>query len=274
MAEDTRPDPDQLLRQIAKSDRGRLTVFLGPAAGVGKTYAMLLAARERQAEGLEVVIGWVETHGRKETEALVEGLERQPAREVEYQARTLREMDLEALLARRPRLALVDELAHTNAPGSRHTRRFQDVEELLAAGIDVYTTVNIQHLESLNDVVAQITGVIVRETIPDSLLAAADEVRLIDLSPDQLIQRLQEGKVYVPEQAQRALHNFFRPGNLNALRELALRQTAETVDAQLADYMRAHQIAGPWPVKERVLVCVGRRNPSTPQVSSAVRMGS
>ena len=257
MAEDTRPDPEKLLRQIEKSRRGRLTVFLGPAAGVGKTYAMLLAARERQAEGMVVVIGWVETHGRQETEALLAGLDRLPPVESERQGTRLREMDLEGLLARPPQLALVDELAHTNVPGSRHSRRFQDVEELLDAGIDVYTTVNIQHLESLNDVVAQITGVKVRETIPDSILADAAEVRLIDLSPDQLIQRLQEGKVYVPEQAQRALRSFFRVGNLNALRELALRQTAETVDAQLTDYMQEHQIAGPWPVKERVMVCVG-----------------
>jgi two-component system sensor histidine kinase KdpD len=274
MSEDKRPDPEKLLQQIEKARRGRLTVFLGPAAGVGKTYAMLLAARERQSDGQDVVIGWVETHGRRETEALLEGLEHLPPREVEYQGGKLREMDLEALLARRPGLALVDELAHSNAPGSRHTRRYQDVEELLDAGIDVFTTVNIQHLESLNDVVAQITGVVVRETIPDSILAAADEVRLIDLSPDQLIQRLQEGKVYVPEQAQRALQNFFRPGNLNALRELALRETAETVDAQLADYMHDHDIQGPWPVKERVLVCVGPSPFSADLIRAGKRMAT
>ncbi|HEY3397865.1 MAG TPA: sensor histidine kinase KdpD [Armatimonadota bacterium] len=269
MAEDKRPDPEKLLQQIQKSARGRLTVFLGPAAGVGKTYAMLLAAREAQGEGREVVLGWVETHGRPETEALLGGLEQFPPREVEYQGTRLREMDLLGLLARHPQLALVDELAHTNAPGSVHAKRYQDVEDLLAAGTDVFTTVNIQHLESLNDVVAQITGVVVRETVPDRVVGVADEVRLIDLSPDQLIQRLQEGKVYIPAQAQRALHSFFRPGNLNALRELALRHTAETVDAQLGDYMREHGIEGPWPVKERVLVCVG----PSPFSADLVRMG-
>ena len=274
MAEDQRPDPDRLLEHIEKAQRGRLTVFLGPAAGVGKTYGMLLAARERQSEGQDVVIGWVDTHGRRETEALLEGLERLPAREVEYQGARLQEMDLEGLLERHPQLALVDELAHTNAPGSRHTKRYQDVEELLAAGVDVFTTVNIQHLESLNDVVAQITGVVVRETLPDSVLRSAEEIRLVDLSPDQLIQRLQEGKVYVPEQAQRALHNFFRPGNLNALRELALRETAEAVDAQLAGYMRDHAIGGPWPVKERVMVCVGPSPLSANLVRAAHRMAS
>jgi two-component system sensor histidine kinase KdpD len=274
MSEDKRPDPEKLLQQIEKARRGRLTVFLGPAAGVGKTYAMLLAARERQSDGQDVVIGWVETHGRRETDALLEGLEHLPPLEIEYQGGKLREMDLEALLARRPGLALVDELAHTNVPGSRHTRRYQDVEELLGAGIDVFTTVNIQHLESLNDVVAQITGVVVRETVPDSILAGADEVRLIDLSPDQLIQRLQEGKVYMPEQAQRALQNFFRPGNLNALRELALRETAETVDAQLSDYMHEHDIRGPWPVKERVLVCVGPSPFSADLIRAGKRMAT
>ena len=254
MVEDKRADPDAILASIKADGRGALTVFLGAAAGVGKTYAMLEQARERLEEGVDVVIGWVETHGRAETEALLQGLPVMPPRRLEYQGRTFAEMDLDALLARKPRIALVDELAHTNIPGSRHTKRYQDVEELLAAGIDVYTTLNIQHLESLNDVIAQITGIKVRETVPDSILEKA-EIQLVDISPEELMQRFKDGKVYVPEKAAEALRKFFRPGNINALRELALRQTAQRIDRQLETYMQAHAISGPWSAGERVMVC-------------------
>ena len=223
---DQRPSPEALLEAAGRESRGRLKVFLGAAPGVGKTYEMLLAAQARRREGADVVVGVVETHGRAETRALLEGLEAVPRRRTDYQGFTLEEMDLDAILARRPRLALVDELAHTNAPGGRHPKRYQDVEELLAAGIDVHTTLNIQHLESLNDVVAQITRIRVHETVPDSVLDRADDIEVVDLAPDDLIQRLKEGKVYVPAVAQRALDHYFSPGNLTALRELALRRTA------------------------------------------------
>jgi len=256
---DDRPSPEALLAEAQREGRGRLKIFLGAAPGVGKTYAMLEAAHERRREGIDVVAGVVETHGRAETERLVKGLELLPPRQVEYRGHSLKEMDLDGLLKRRPAVALVDELAHTNAPGSRHVKRWQDVEELVNAGIDVYATLNIQHLESLNDVVEQISGVKVRETLPDSVLAKADEIELVDLPPQDLIKRLHEGKVYVPEQARRAIHNFFSPGNLTALREMALRHTAERVDAQMVDYMRAHAIPGPWPTRERVLVCIDER---------------
>jgi len=236
--------------------RGRLTVYLGAAPGVGKTYAMLQAAQQRRREGSDVVVAVVETHGRAETAALLDGLEVFPRRQVEYRGHMLEEMDLDGILARRPALAIVDELAHTNAPGSRHPKRAGDVDEMLAAGIDVYTTVNIQHLESLNDVVAQITGVRVRETIPDAVIDRADEVKLIDLSPEELLQRLREGKVYMPAQAEQAVRNYFRPSNLTALRELALRETAEHVDDQMRAYMRALAVEGPWPVAERFMVAV------------------
>ena len=255
-----RPRPDALLEQATaeerRKQRGKLRIFLGFAAGVGKTYAMLEAAHEQLAHGRDVVAAYAETHGRRETEALLTGLPLIPRKRLEYHGVTLEETDLDAVLARRPQLALVDELAHTNAPGSRHTKRCQDVDELLAAGIDVYTTLNIQHLESLNDVVAQITGVTVRETVPDRILEDADEIDVVDLPPDELIQRLAEGKVYVPEQASRAVEKFFRPGNLNALREIALRYVAGRVDRQMRTYMGAHAIAGPWPAAERVLVCL------------------
>jgi two-component system sensor histidine kinase KdpD len=251
-----RPSPEALLEAAAREERSRLKVFVGAAPGVGKTYAMLEAARERQREGIDVVIGVVETHGRAETEALLEGLEVIPRRAVRYRDQTLHEMDLDAILAHGPQLAVVDELAHTNAPGGRHPKRYQDVVELLDAGIDVYTTVNVQHLESLNDVVAQITGVRVRETVPDSVLDRADEIKLIDLSPEELIQRLHDGKVYLPEQAERAIRHYFRPGNLTALRELALRETAEHVDEEMQTFMRAHGVPGPWAVAERVMVAV------------------
>jgi two-component system, OmpR family, sensor histidine kinase KdpD len=253
---DSRPSPEALLQQAAMESRGRLKVFLGAAPGVGKTFEMLTTAQAKHREGLDVVVGVVETHGRKETEALLSGLEVIPRRLVEYKGHHLREMDIDAILARRPKLALVDELAHTNAAGSRHPKRYLDVEELLAAGIDVYATLNIQHVESLNDVVAKITGVRVRETVPDSVIDRADEVELVDLTPEDLAQRLQEGKVYLPQQAERAIRNYFKPGNLTALRELALRRTAQRVDEQMVDYMRAHAISGPWAAGERVLVGV------------------
>ncbi len=258
-----RPSPEALLAAAEREGRGRLKIFLGAAPGVGKTYEMLRQAQKRRQEGVDVLIGLVETHSRKETEGLVEGLELIQRRTVEYKNRTLYEMDLDAILARRPKLVLVDELAHTNAPGSRHAKRYLDVEELLAAGIDVYTTVNIQHVESLNDVVAQITRIRVRETVPDMILDRADEIEVIDLTPEDLIERLKEGKVYVRDQAQRALRHYFSPGNLTALRELALRLTAERVDEQMLSYMQEHAISGPWAASERVLVCISEL-PNTP----------
>ncbi len=255
-ADENRPSPEALLAEARREGRGRLKVFLGAAPGVGKTYAMLETAHEHRREGADIVIGLVETHGRRETERLVHGLETVPRRDVEYRGRLFHEMDLDRLLERRPKIVLVDELAHTNIPGSRHVKRWQDVEELLAADIDVYTTLNIQHIESLNDVIEQIAYIKVRETVPDSVLAMADEIELIDLPPQDLIKRLQEGKVYLPEQARRAVGHFFSPGTLTALREMALRHAAERVDRQMVDYMRAHAIAGPWPARERVLVCL------------------
>lgn len=253
---EARPSPDALLDAAKQEARGQLKIFLGAAPGVGKTYEMLLAAQARRRDGLDVVIGVVETHGRRETEALLDGLEVVPRRDVEYKGHRLLEMDIDAILKRRPRLVLVDELAHTNAPGSRHPKRYLDVEELIAAGIDVFTTLNIQHVESLNDVVARITRIRVRETVPDRVLDQADEIELVDLTPEDLIQRLREGKVYVPQQAERAVRHYFQPGNLTALRELALRRTAQRVDQQLLTHMQAHAIAGPWPAGDRVLVCV------------------
>ncbi|MGO4714254.1 DUF4118 domain-containing protein [Bradyrhizobium sp. 2TAF24] len=253
-----RPSPDALLEAARREDqhRGRLKIFLGAAPGVGKTYEMLQSAHARKRAGADVVIGVVETHGRLETQALLEGLEVLPRRQIEYRGQVIEEMDLDGLLARHPQIAIVDELAHTNAAGSRHPKRYLDVEELLANGIDVYSAVNIQHIESLNDVVAQITRVRVRETVPDSIFDLADAVELIDLTPDDLIQRLKEGKVYVPKQAERALEHYFSPGNLTALRELALRRTAERVDEQLLTHMQANAIPGPWAAGERILVCL------------------
>ena len=253
---DQRPSPEALLAAAAREGRGRLKIFLGAAPGVGKTYEMLRQAQKRRQEGVDVVIGVVETHGRLETEALVTGLELVGRKQVDYKGRALTEMDLDAVLARRPKLVLVDELAHTNAPGSRHAKRYLDVEELLTAGIDVYTTLNIQHVESLNDVVAQITRIRVRETVPDTLLDKADEVEIIDLTPEDLMERLRDGKVYVRDQAQRALRHYFSPGNLTALRELALRRTAQRVDEQMVSYMQEHAIAGPWAAGERLMVCI------------------
>jgi two-component system sensor histidine kinase KdpD len=258
---ESRPDPDELLERIqereARARRGRLKIVFGAAPGVGKTYAMLEAAQARKREGVDVVVGWVETHGRKETEALLEGLELLPPRLLSYRGKELREFDLDAALERHPPLILVDELAHTNAPGSRHAKRWRDVQELLAAGIDVITTLNVQHIESLNDVVAQITGVTVSERVPDSVFEGADEVEIVDLPADDLIQRLREGKVYFPGLAEQALGHFFRPGNLIALRELALRKTADRVDVQMQDYRKEHRVGGIWPAAERVMVCLG-----------------
>jgi two-component system, OmpR family, sensor histidine kinase KdpD len=251
-----RPSPEALLDAARHEGRGHLKIFLGAAPGVGKTYEMLLTAQAKLREGVDVVIGVVETHGRRETQSLLDGLEAVPRREVDYKGHRLSEMDLDAILKRRPQLVLVDELAHTNAPGSRHPKRYLDVKELIEAGIDVFTTLNIQHVESLNDVVARITRIRVRETVPDSILEQADDIEVVDLAPDDLIQRLREGKVYVPQQAERAVRHYFQPGNLTALRELALRQTAQRVDDQLLSHMRAHAIAGPWAAGERVLVCV------------------
>ncbi|TNC12379.1 sensor histidine kinase KdpD [Methylobacterium terricola] len=274
MREGLRPSPDALLAQARREapGRGRLKIFLGAAPGVGKTYEMLTSAHARRREGVDVVVGVVETHGRPETEALVAGLEVLARRIVAYGGGTFDEMDLDGLLARQPKLALVDELAHTNAPGSRHPKRYLDVEELLQAGIDVHTTLNIQHVESLNDVVAQITRIRVRETVPDSILDRADDIEVIDLSPGDLIQRLREGKVYLPRQAERALKHYFSPGNLTALRELALRRTAQQVDDQLVTHMRAHAIPGPWAAGERVLVCVSEDPRSAGLVRTAKRL--
>jgi len=259
--DDRRPDPDALLRVVqeeeARERRAKLKVFFGAAPGVGKTYAMLSEAQERRSEGLDVVIGVVETHGRSETAALIEGLEVLPRRELAYAGQFLPEFDLDAALQRRPGLILMDELAHSNVMGSRHAKRWQDVLELLDAGIDVYTTLNVQHLESLKDVVAQITGVLVRENVPDTVLERADEVELVDLPPDDLLLRMKEGKVYLPDQARHAQDHFFRKGNLLALRELALRHTAESVDAQMRRYMAAEGIHKTWAAGDRLLVCVG-----------------
>ena len=258
-ANDNRPSPEAMLKlanaEEADNGRGRLKLFLGYAPGVGKTYTMLEAAHQRRRDGRDVVAAYVESHGRSETDALLAGLEVLPKAAIEYQGVRLPELDIDATLARKPQIALVDELAHTNVPGSRHEKRWQDIEELLAAGIDVYTTVNVQHFESLNDVVAQITGVTVRETVPDRLLDLAAEIRLVDIPPEDLLQRLREGKVYIPEQAARATEQFFRPGNLIALRELSLRRAASRVDEEMRAYMETQSITGPWPVAERLLVC-------------------
>ncbi|WP_085813032.1 sensor histidine kinase [Geoanaerobacter pelophilus] len=256
-----RPSPETLLKvakaeEEAQSGRGKLKIFLGYAPGVGKTYAMLEAAQMRKREGRDVVAAYVESHGRAETDLLLEGLEVIPKLRIEYQGVQLPEMDIDTVLARKPQIALVDELAHTNAVGSRHEKRWQDVEELIYAGIDVYTTVNVQHFDSLNDIVAQITGVVVRETVPDKLLDLAMEIRLVDIPPEDLLERLREGKVYIPEKAMLATEKFFKPGNLMALRELSLRRAASRVDDQMRAYMEARSIAGPWPAAEKLLVCV------------------
>lgn len=273
-----RPDPDALLARVESAEsqprRGRLKIFFGASAGVGKTYAMLSEAQEKRSDGVEVVAGYVETHGRKETEALLIGLEQLPLRFLDYRGVRLKEFDLDAALARKPPLILVDELAHTNAEGSRHEKRWQDAVELLDAGIDVYSTLNVQHIESLNDVIAQITGVIVRETVPDSIIERADEIELVDLPPDDLIERLHEGKVYLPEQVRQAVDRFFRKENLTALRELALRQTAERVGAQVRMERAGRGERRPWPTAERILVCVGPSPLSSRVVRTARRMAA
>jgi two-component system, OmpR family, sensor histidine kinase KdpD len=269
MTDSPRPSPEALLADTAPDGRGRLKIFLGFAPGVGKTYEMLSQARQRKLEGTDVVIGVVETHGRAETDRLTRSLEKIPKRQMDYKGHPLAEMDLDAILARRPKLVLVDELAHTNVEGSRHPKRYFDVEEILGAGIDVYSTLNVQHLESLNDVVARITKVRVSETVPDSVLDRANDVELIDLTPEDLIQRLKDGKVYLPEAAERAAQNYFVPGNLTALREIALRRTAQRVDEQMVNYMRAHAIPGPWEASERVLVRINER----PGAVALVRYG-
>lgn len=275
---ESRPDPDALLARVhtdaAKAARGRLKIFFGMAPGVGKTYAMLEAARKVGKEGVDVVVGYVEPHARPETQALVLGLDVLPRKAVEQRGATLQEFDLTAAIARRPQLILVDELAHTNAEGMTHPKRWQDVEDLLVAGISVYATLNVQHIESLNDVVAQVTGVAVRETVPDHVFEQADEVELVDIAPDDLVERLREGKVYVPQQAQRALENFFRKGNLIALRELALRKTAERVSAQALDYRQEHDVTEIWRTGERLLVCVGASPMSAQLVRAARRMAA
>lgn len=270
MNDPTRPNPDALLAEVQKDQRGRLKIFLGMAPGVGKTYEMLTAGQKKRNAGVKVLVGIVETHNRKETLALVEGLDILPRRVVPYQGRNLEELDLDALLAAKPAIALVDELAHSNAPGSRHPKRWQDVEELLSAGIDVYSTLNVQHVESLNDVVAQITRVRVRETVPDAVLDNADEIELIDLTPNELMERLREGKVYGGDAGERALANYFTPGNLTALRELALRRTADRVDDQLRQHRLLQGIRDVWAAGENVLVCIDD-SPSSAQLVRAAR---
>ncbi len=276
--EEQRPSPDLLLAKVQKEEarakHGKLKIFFGAAPGVGKTYAMLEAAQRRRLEGIDVVVGLAETHGRKETEVLLAGLEILSRRTVEYRGTTLAEFDIDAALKRKPALVLVDELAHTNAPGSRHKKRWQDAFELLAAGINVYTTLNVQHLESLNDVVAQITGITVRETVPDSVIDRADEIELVDLPPEELLQRLKEGKVYVPELAMQARTNFFRQGNLLALRELALRHTAQRVDEQMQSYREVKGVKQVWPAAERILVCVGANPGAIRLIRAARRMAA
>ncbi len=273
-----RPNPDALLARVreeeAREQRGRLKIFFGAAPGVGKSYAMLEAAHKLKSEGIDVIVGYVELHGRPDTEALLAGLEVLPPQGLEHRGLVLNEFDLDAALQRRPAVILVDELAHSNHPGARHPKRWMDIEELLGAGIDVYTTVNVQHLESLNDVVAQITGVQVRETVPDKVFDSADEVELVDLPPDDLLQRLQEGKVYVEQKARHALEAFFRKGNLIALRQLALRATADRVDTSMREYRDRHAISNTWPAGERVLVCVGPDPLSARLVRSARRLAT
>jgi two-component system sensor histidine kinase KdpD len=274
--DDKRPNPDALLARVKAEEqrekRARLKIFFGASPGVGKTYAMLEAARRARDDGQDIVIGIVETHGRAETKALLDGFEVLPRRALVHRGVKIDELDLDAALARKPGLILVDELAHTNAPGSRHTKRWQDVLDLLEIGIDVWTTLNVQHVESLGDVIQQITGVKVRETVPDAVLDRADDIELVDLSPDELLQRLAEGKVYVPDQASRAAQNFFQRGNLLALRELAMRRAAERVDADVLAYRREHGIETPWPTRERILVCVGPSPGSERLIRATKRM--
>jgi two-component system sensor histidine kinase KdpD len=268
---ENRPSPEALLEEAKGEHRGKLKIFLGAAPGVGKTYAMLGAAKSRLAEGIDTVIGVVETHQRSETEALAQGIELITRQTLDYRGLGFEEMDLDAILKRKAKLVLVDELAHTNIPGARHPKRYQDVLEILEAGIDVYSTLNIQHIESLNDIVARITGVTVRETVPDTIMQMANSIELIDLPPDELLQRLKDGKVYIPEQARLAVNRFFTPGNLTALRELALRQAAERVDDQMVSYMRRHAISGPWPTASRIMVCISDDRQAASLVRTARR---
>jgi two-component system sensor histidine kinase KdpD len=269
---DGRPNPEDILQRIAKTSLGKLTVFLGAAAGVGKTYAMLEMAHIHLKEGIDVIIGFVETHGRKETENLVEGLPYIPAKTIEYRGKTLAEMDIDGIIARKPELVLVDELAHSNVPSSRHKRRFQDVGELIRNGINVYTTLNIQHIESLNDVVNQLTGIVVQETVPDFIVEQANAVKLIDIPPNDLIQRLKDGKVYKPSQAKQALLNFFRLENINGLRELALRFTANQVEKDLKECRRDDTASIQCPIAGRVMVCVGPSPFSVQLIRAAYRL--
>lgn len=273
-----RPNPDSLLARVTAAEaaghRGRLKIFFGMAPGVGKTYAMLEAARKAAGEGVDLVVGYLEPHARPETYALLMGLDLVPRRMVEYRGKMIEEFNLEATLARKPEVVVVDELAHTNAPGSIHPKRWQDIEDLLAAGISVYTTINVQHLESLNDVVSQVTSIPIRETVPDRIFENADEVELVDISPDDLITRLREGKVYVSEQAARALESFFRKGNLIALRELALRKTADRVGAEAVDYRQMHEVNRIWPTSDRLLVCVGPSPMSARLIRATRRMAA
>ncbi|MFN9114084.1 MAG: universal stress protein, partial [Bacteroidota bacterium] len=281
MNDETRPDPDELLSRIEAEQkaseeqrtRGRLKIFFGACAGVGKTYAMLSAGKQALAEGIDAVVGLVETHGREDTKKLLEGLPILPSREVQYSGTLIKEFDLDAALARKPKLILLDELAHNNAPGSRHPKRWNDVDELLDAGIDVYTTINVQHLESLNDVVARITGIWVKETVPDAVFDKADEISLVDIPTEDLLKRLKEGKVYIaPEAKKRAAQNFFKKSNLIALRELALRRTAERVDAQMDDYKSQGGMSQAWSGADRILVCIGPDALSNKLVRAAKRM--
>ena len=273
---DHRPDPDSLLARVEAEERqkarGKLKIFLGYAAGVGKTYSMLETAHSRRAEGVDLVVALVETHGRAETEALLPGLEIIPRKRLDYRGVELSEMDLDAVLTRKPQLALVDELAHTNAPGSRHPKRWQDIAELLKAGIDVYTTLNIQHLESFRDIIAQITEVVQRETIPDQVLDEASEIEVVDLPPEELLLRLREGKVYIPEQAARAMEHFFEAGNLIALREITLRRAANRVDEQMREYLETYATPQLWPVTERLLVCISGSPSSERLIRTARRL--
>jgi two-component system, OmpR family, sensor histidine kinase KdpD len=275
-AEPLRPAAARLLEQLKAGERpkrGRLTVYLGAAPGVGKTYAMLHAARRLKAEGIDVVAGFIETHGRAETASVIGDLECIPRTHVSYKGVTLEEMDVDAILARKPTVCLVDELAHTNAPGSEREKRWQDVEAIRDAGIDVIATLNIQHLESLHMAVESITGVAVRETIPDTIVDNADQVELIDISPEALRHRLELGLIYPPDRARAAMSNFFRTGNLNALRELALRRTAKEVQDQLEEYMAEHRIAGPWPATDRVMVAIDHRPLARNLLRTAWRLG-
>lgn len=278
MEEPQRPDPDDLLRKIQQEEseapRGHLKVFFGACAGVGKTFAMLQHARQKVQDGVHVIIGIAETHGRQETAKLLEGMESIPPVQISYRGKGFEELDLDAILKAHPQLVIVDELAHTNVPGVRHKKRWQDVEEILYSGIDVYTTLNVQHLDSLNDIVGQITGVRVRETVPDRFFEKADEVALIDLPPDELIRRLEEGKIYIPRQALKAAQSFFRKGNLIALRELALRRTADSVDSKMREYRQGRGISQVWPTKDRILVCIGPNPDSERLIRAASRIAS